>query len=489
MSDQAAGRRGFLGRALAVAGGGWLGTRLARAEPLSAQSPAAKRLAFPKGFHWGTATASYQIEGAWNADGKGESIWDRFVRQPGKVKEGATGDVACDHYHRWAEDVALMKSLGMTSYRFSVAWPRIQPTGAGPANAKGLDFYSRLADALLRQGIRPFPTLYHWDLPQALEDAGGWANRDTAARFGEYAAIVAKALGDRVSEWMVFNEPNVFTMLGYGMGVHAPGKADFPLAMRATHVVNLAQGDGVRALRAAVRKPRIGGAWAMMTFEPADPKSEADRDAARRWQVFWNSWFLDPALRGRYPEAIPQLDVVAALGVQAGDLERARASFDFLGINHYNRQIVTTAQPSAPGGLPGQMKGGEEGPKTEFGWEVWPKGFHDVVVWAWNEYKLPIEITENGCAYNDGPDANGRVPDRRRIEFYRGYLGELHRAIAEGADVRGYHAWTLMDNFEWAEGYTKRFGIVYADFKTRKRTVKDSGRWYAKLAAANALEG
>jgi beta-glucosidase len=246
------GRRGFLGRALAVAGGGLVGSAIVARRPLAAAAEAtAKPIAFPKGFHWGTATASYQIEGAWNADGKGESVWDRFSHTPGRIKTGDTGDVACDHYNRWREDVALMKKLDQTSYRFSIAWPRIQPTGKGPANQKGLDFYSRLVDELRKQGIRPFPTLYHWDLPQALEDAGGWPNRETADRFGEYAAIMATALGDRVDDWMVFNEPGVFVLLGYGIGMHAPGKSDFPAMLRASHVVNMAQGDGVRALRAA----------------------------------------------------------------------------------------------------------------------------------------------------------------------------------------------------------------------------------------------
>jgi len=501
MDDHArgTGRRGFLGTALAAVGGGVVEGRLAAGGrgAVSAASgnragadagPAPKKLAFPKGFQWGTATASYQIEGAWNADGKGESVWDRFVRQPGKIRDNATGDVACDHYHRFPEDVKLMRSLGMTSYRFSIAWPRIQATGSGPANEKGLDFYRRLVDVLLREGIRPFPTLYHWDLPQALEDAGGWPSRDTAARFAEYAAIVAKALGDRVSDWMIFNEPNVFTVLGYGLGIHAPGRQDFPAMLRATHVVNLAQGEAFRALRAAMPKARIGGAWNFNTFEPAEAKSEKDQDAARRHQLFWNNWFIDPALRGRYPDAFPESDPAQIVGIQPGDLERTRAAFDFVGINHYARQIVSAAEPSLGGELPGRPRGGEEGPKTDFGWEVWPKGFHDVVVWAWNKYRLPIEITENGCAYNDGPDALGRVNDTHRIDFHRGYLGALHRAIGAGADVRGYHAWSLMDNFEWAEGYTKRFGIVYTDFATQERIVKESGRFYAKVAAEDAVE-
>ena len=473
------GRRRFLEGAAALTGASWLA---ARSIPVLEAAPVAtgKAAPFPKGFRWGAATASYQIEGAWKADGKGESVWDRFSHTPGKVKEGATGDVACDHYSRWREDVGLLKALGMGSYRFSIAWPRIQPTGRGPALAKGLDFYSRLVDELLAKGIRPFPTLYHWDLPQALEDGGGWTNRETADRFAEYAGLVAKALGDRVSDFMVFNEPAVFVMLGYGLGIHAPGRQDFAAAMRASHVVNLAQGDAVRVLRAARPKARIGGAWNMATYEPYNAASEADKDAARRWQAFTNSWYIDPALLGRYPDVFATPLPPTVLGIEKGDFERIKARFDFIGINHYNRSLISTAEPGMPGGLPGQMKSGEVGPKTDMDWEVWPRGFHDVVAWAWNEYKLPIEITENGCAYSDGPDATGKVNDVRRVEFYRGYLTELARAIGEGADVRGYHAWSLMDNFEWAEGYTKRFGIVHVDYATQKRTIKESGRFLAR---------
>jgi beta-glucosidase len=482
------GRRDFLGQSLAIAGGGLLrGKLMSAAVTAPAEgAPAPKAVTFPRGFIWGSATAAYQIEGAAKEDGRGESIWDRFARTPGKVKNGDTGDVACDSYHRWQEDIALLKAMNLRSYRFSVAWPRIQPTGQGAVNARGLDYYSRLVDGLLAAGIRPSVTLYHWDLPQVLEDAGGWPNRETADRFSDYARIVVRALGDRVKNWMVFNEPNVFTLMGYGMGFHAPGKRDFDLALRAAHVVNLAQGDAFRVLRSEVPKARVSGAYTMAVFEPATG-SDTDRDAARRWQLFWNSWHVDPALRGTYPDAFPEGLAERAMGLKDGDMRRTRASLDFIGLNHYNRYVVSTAEPS-DGPLAGTFGGGNVGSKTDLDWEVWPKGFYDVVMWLTREYRRPIiEVTENGCAYNDGPDAHGNVNDTRRIAFYRGYLAELARAIQDGADVRGYHAWSLLDNFEWGEGYSQRFGLVHVDFKTGQRTLKESGRWYGEVAATNAL--
>ncbi len=482
------GRRHFLGQSLAFAGGGFLhGTLMAAGMKTQAEiRPAPNAARFPRGFIWGAATAAYQIEGAAREDGRGESIWDRFSHTPGKVKNGATGDVACDSYHRWREDIALMKAMNLKSYRFSIAWPRIQPTGKGEANPRGLEYYSRLVDGLLEAGIRPFPTLYHWDLPQALEDAGGWPSRDTAERFADYTRIVARALGDRVKDWMIFNEPNVFTLIGYGLDVHAPGKGDVDLVLRAAHVVNLAQGDAFRVLQSEVPQARVSGAYTMAVFEPAT-NSDADREAARRWQLFWNSWHVDPALRGSYPDAFPGGVPEKAMGLKDGDLKRTLAPLDFIGLNHYNRYVVTTAEPSQ-GLLAGSFGGGHVGPKTDLDWEVWPRGFYDVVMWLTREYKRPvIEVTENGCAYNDGPDAQGKVRDTRRIEFYRGYLSELARAIADGADVRGYHAWSLLDNFEWAEGYNQRFGLVHVDFQTGKRTLKESGRWYGQVAAENAL--
>ncbi len=461
-------------------------------------SPFAKRFAsasaipFPKNFFWGTATASYQIEGAWSEDGKGESIWDRFAHTAGKIKNADTGDVACDSYHRWREDIALMRAMNLNSYRFSISWPRVQPSGSGAANPKGLDYYSRLVDALLEAKIRPFVTLYHWDLPQALEDTGGWANRDTAARFAEYAALVARSLGDRVTNWMLFNEPAAFVDLGYLEGAHAPGRKSLLDFLRATHVVNLAQGEGFRALKATRPAARVGTAFSMSSCEPAT-NSEADKLAAERAHAITNVWFLEPALHGRYPEALTFLPETA-MRIKSGDMEKVRAPLDFLGINLYYRTIasapstmerVTHAQDWL---FPVRMAGGQQGPKTDAGWEVWPQALYDMVMRITRDYNRPvIEITESGCACNDGPGAHGIVHDARRVEYHREYLAALSRAIQDGADVRGYHAWTLMDNFEWAEGFSQRFGLAYVDFKTQQRTIKESGRWYAKVAAGNAL--
>ena len=463
---------------------------------LSAQDPFATptEASFPKGFFWGTATASYQIEGAWNEDGKSESIWDRFAHTSGKIKNGDTGDMACDSYHRWREDIALMRAMSLNSYRFSLSWPRIQPSGSGSANSKGIDYFSRLVDGLLEAHIRPFVTIYHWDLPQSLEDAGGWPHRDTAARFTDYVQIVAQALGDRVNDWMLFNEPAAFVDLGYRDGTHAPGRKSLLDFLRATHVVNLAQGEGFRALKAIRPSSRVGTAFSMSACEPAT-NSGGDKLAAERAHAITNVWFLETALRGRYPKALTFLPETA-MGIKSGDMDKIRAPLDFIGINLYYRTIA-----SAPGAFeraahaqdwlfPVKMEGSHEGPKTDFGWEVWPKALYDMVMRITRDYDHPvIEITESGCAYNDVPDASGVIRDLRRMAYHHEYLGAVARAIADGADVRGYHAWSLMDNFEWAEGYSQRFGLAYVDFKTQRRTIKDSGRWYAKIASENKISG
>lgn len=450
------------------------------------------KLRFPDGFRWGTATASYQIEGAWQEDGKGESIWDRFAHTPGTIKNGWTGDRTCDSYRRWREDIALQKEMGLDSYRFSIAWPRIQPTGRGAANPKGIDYYRRLTDGLLEAGIRPFPTLYHWDLPQALEDAGGWPSRDTAGRFAEYAELVVRALGDHVKSWMIFNEPNIFTTMGYLVGIHAPGRREPAAFLRATHVVNLAHGEAFRAMRAARGDLTIGTAFNFSACEPEGDGAE-DGEAAERWHRFVNEWFLRPALKGEYPAAHPTGLPLDALGVKDGDFERMRAPLDFVGVNLYTRTIVRAGAadggPLSIGAIPVGPLGGSEGPKTDFGWEVWPNALHDILVRITRDYDRPVlEVTENGCSYGDAPDARGVVDDRRRIEFYRGYLEGVHRAIQAGADVRGYHAWSLLDNFEWAEGFAQRFGLAWVDFETCDRVLKESGRWYGSVARANALE-
>jgi beta-glucosidase len=481
-------RRNLLGAALGSAAA----AAASRALPIQLFAQDPQSISFPRGFWWGTSTASYQVEGAWKEDGKGESIWDRFSHTPGKIKNGDTGDVACDHYHQFKEDVQIMRDLGMNSYRFSISWPRIQPTGKGKANEKGVDFYKRLIDALLEAKIRPFPTLYHWDLPQALEDTGGWPNRDIAQRFADYAEIAARRLGDRLQLMGIFNEPWVFTALGYLLGTHAPGRTDLNSFMRSTHTVNLAQGMAYRAIKAAQPKVTVGTAFNMSIMHPATDSS-ADKQAAERVHQWGNIWFLDPALKGTYPAlagVTPE-----QLGIRPGDMEKVRAPLDFIGINNYNR-IIVSAKTSASESTDPFSKilqasiqvGGSEGPKTDNGWEVYPRGLYEIVMRITKDYSRPIiEITENGCAYGDAPDARGIVNDRRRIDFYRGNLTELAHAIRDDANLRGYHAWSLMDNFEWADGYTQRFGLVYVDYGTQKRTLKESGKWYSTVAKANAL--
>ena len=448
------------------------------------------RVRFPEGFRWGTATSAYQIEGAWQEDGKGESIWDRFVHTSGRIRGGDTGDVACDSYHRWPEDVALLRAMNLNSYRFSIAWPRILPNGSGAANAKGIDYYGRLIDELLAAGIRPFPTLYHWDLPQALEERGGWPQRDTAGRFADYAEVCMHAFGDRVDHWMIFNEPTIFTVMGYLVGIHAPGRRDLETFLRASHTVNLAQGDAYRAMRASRSDAVIGTAFSMSPCEPAGD-DEADAAAAERWHRFINTWYLETALRGRYPEAFAGGAPLARMGVRDGDMERVRAPLDFIGINLYTRTLVAH-RPDDPWGLEAQAvgpMGGSDGPRTDFGWEVWPDALHDMILRVTRDYDRPvIEITENGCSYTDAPDERGVVNDTKRIDFYRGYLAAVARAIEAGADVRGYHAWTLLDNFEWSEGYAQRFGLTWVDFTTCDRSLKESGRWYGRTAAENGFE-
>ena len=473
-----------------------MGTKAGAATSISSPrtqfSPPAQ-VSFPKGFFWGAATASYQIEGAWKEDGKGESIWDRFAHTPGKIKNGDTGDIACDSYHRWGEDIALMRAMNLNSYRFSISWPRVQPSGSGTANQRGLDYYRRLVDALLAANIRPFVTLYHWDLPQTLQDAGGWPNRDVAERYADYVQVMAQALGDRVSDWMLFNEPDAFVDLGYLEGIYAPGHTSIFDFLRATHVVNLAQGAGFRALKAARPAARVGTAFRMSPCEPAT-NSEADKLAAQRAHAITNTWFLEPALHGKYADALTFLPETA-MGIKSGDMEKTRAPLDFIGINLYYRIIA-----SAPGVMeraahtqewlfPVKMEGGHEGPITDSGWEVWPKSLYDMLMRITRDYNRPVlEITESGCAYNEAPDANGVVHDPRRITYHQEYLAAMAQAMQEGADVRGYHAWSLLDNFEWAEGFSQRFGFTYVDYKTQKRTIKESGKWYAKVAAENRVQ-
>lgn len=446
---------------------------------------------FPSGFYWGAATAAYQVEGGYNEDGKGESIWDRFVLAPGKIKNGNTGNVACDSYHKMDQDIALLKAMNLKSYRFSTAWTRIQADGTGPANPKGLDYYSRLTDALLEAGIRPMPTLYHWDLPQDLEDRGGWPNRDTAARFADYAGIMGKALSDRIENWSLFNESKTFTGLGYLSGAFAPGRKDPMAFLKATHTVNLAHGMGFAALKAANPALKVGSVFDVSPMIPATDTPE-DKAAADIYDKFQNLWFVQTVLTGAYPEGpLPADRQEELLGWQAGDDKVMKADFDFVGLNYYSgtgvaRSKTTTGIPALD--IDSQWAIGSDN-KTDFGWAIYPQGFRQIL----NRMHQvtgdrPIEITENGCAYNVGPDTAGEIHDPKRIDYYAQHFNSLSQAIADGVPVRGYHAWSLMDNFEWASGYTMRFGLTYVDFDNdQKRTIKDSGKWYAKVAAANKV--
>ena len=446
-----------------------------------------KKVQFPAGFSWGTATASYQVEGAWNEDGKGESIWDRFSRTDGKILNGDTGDVTCDQYHRFKEDVAIMKQLGMRGYRFSIAWSRVFPDGKGNVNPAGLSYYSRLVDELLANGITPFPTLYHWDLPQALQDEGGWANRDIVGHFARYAETCVNALGDRVKNWMVFNEPWVFTFIGLLYGQHAPGVRDSTTCMKATHIVNLSQAAAMKAMRATGKAEMIGTAFSMSSMYPASD-SEEDRAAAERQHAFSNTWFLDPIVKGAYPQAYVDQDaMLAKMDIRLGDMDAMRSTFDFIGINLYQRSIIAN-DPSGRNTGARQVPG--PGPRTAFNWEVWPAALYQMIKRIDADYgHPPIYVTENGCSYPTAPNAEGRVPDQERVEFYNGYVGQVARAFDEGCDVRGYYAWTLLDNFEWATGFSQRFGLTHCDFENgQKRTIKDSGYWFRDLIAKNEIE-
>ncbi len=445
-----------------------------------------KTTRFPPDFSWGAATASYQVEGAWNADGKGESIWDRFSHVPGNIANGDTGDVACDQYHRYKEDIALMKRLGLGGYRFSIAWPRVFPHGKGPVNQKGLDYYNRLVDELLANGIRPFPTLYHWDLPQALQDEGGWANRDIIGHFTTYAETCVKALGDRVKHWIVFNEPWVFTFLGYVVGIHAPGSRDRDTGLRAMHIVNLAQAAAARAMRALGTAEAVGTAFSMTAAYPYSDSDE-DRAAAERQQAFSNDWFLRPIMKGEYPSAYRDHErALAMMDVRPSDMDAVVQPLDFIGINLYTRSLVAD-NPDDPYLGTRQVPG--PGPRTAFGWEVWPAALYQMITRVHRDYGRPIYITENGCSDPAAPGPDRRVHDEKRLNFYRGYLGQVARAMDEGAGVRGYYAWSLMDNFEWTFGYSQRFGLIHVDFENaQKRTVKDSGYWYRDLIRAGQIE-
>ncbi|MGK5679471.1 GH1 family beta-glucosidase [Actinoplanes sp. URMC 104] len=455
--------------------------------------PALAAITFPDDFIWGAATASYQIEGAAREDGRGPSIWDTFSRTPGRVYAGHTGDVACDHYHRYVEDVALMADLGLASYRFSVAWPRIQPDGTGPVNVKGLDFYDRLTDELLGKGIDPVVTLYHWDLPQTLEDLGGWANRLTAEAFAEYAQIVHARLGDRVKTWTTLNEPWCSAYLGYGSGVHAPGKQDPAAVFAAVHHLLLGHGLAARALRSA------GAQSISITLNPnvalpVDPTSAGDQEAVRIIDGLSNRLFLDPLFKGQYPaDMLEHMSRFTDLSYIAdGDLATINAPIDVLGINFYQPAYVS-AKPGAPAspeqpGSEGIAFHAPDGPVTDMNWRIEPSALTGLLKRINDDYPgVPLLITENGAAYPEVPSADGEVHDARRVDYLDGHLRACHDALAAGVDLRGYFVWSLMDNFEWAEGYRKRFGVVHVDYTTQKRTLKDSAKWYREVIRRNGI--
>jgi beta-glucosidase len=433
---------------------------------------------FPDDFAWGAATAAYQIEGAHRTDGRTDSIWDTYSHTPGRVVGGDTGDVAIDHYHRWREDVALMADLGIANYRFSVSWPRVQPGGSGPANQRGLDFYRRLVDELLNRGITPWLTLYHWDLPQELEDAGGWPERDTALRFAEYAGLVVDALGDRVSAWSTLNEPWCSAFLGYAAGMHAPGRVDPAGSVAAAHHLLVGHGLAVKAIRAA-GDHQIGITLNLYPVS-AQTDSPGDLEAARRIDGLHNRLFLDALFTGAYPADVrADLADVSEFGfVRVGDHAVISSPLDFLGVNYYTRHVV------GQGPYPGtQLAGfvGRDLPQTAMGWEVDSGGLTEVLQMGARYTSLPIYVMENGAAYDDVLDPDGRVDDGDRIGFLRKHIDACATAIRAGVPLRGFFVWSLLDNFEWARGYGKRFGLVYVDHRTLQRIPKASARWYAEL--------
>ena len=456
-------------------------------------------LTFPPGFLWGAATAAYQIEGAAREGGRTPSIWDTFSHTEGRTVAGHTGDVACDHYHRMPDDVRLMAELGVTSYRFSISWPRVQPGGAGAANQEGLDFYRRLVDELLAHGIEPWLTLYHWDLPQPLEDAGGWPARDTAGRFADYAQLVADALGDRVRYWTTLNEPWCSAFLGYGSGAHAPGRSDGADAVRAGHHLMLGHGLAVQALRAARPEAQLG---ITLNLYPVTPATDADGDidAARRIDGLANRFFLDPLLRGCYPaDLTADLHRVSDFGhIRNGDLEIISTPLDLLGVNYYSRHVVAApvpgAEPEAYWRAPSCWPGSEDVrfvtrgvPVTDMDWEIDAPGLVETLERVHRDYTdLPLYVTENGSAFVDRV-VDGRVDDPERLAYFDAHLRAAHAAISAGVPLKGYFAWSLMDNFEWAWGYTKRFGMVYVDYDNQARIPKSSARWYADVIRRNGL--
>jgi len=446
---------------------------------------------FPEGFLWGVATSAHQIEGAFHEGGRGESIWDRFAATPGNITDGSDASIACDHYHRWREDIDLMRLLGVGAYRFSVAWPRIVPDGTGAVNEAGLDFYDALVDALLENGIQPFVTLYHWDLPQTLQDRGGWGIRDTAEAFARYAAEVTRRLGDRVKSWITHNEPWCIAILGHEQGEHAPGHRDPAEALRVSHHVLLSHGWAAAAIRENAPDAEVGIVLNLVPVVPLRADA-SDREASRSFDGEFNRWYLDPLFRGRYPaDAVEDrirrghLDGAELPFAIEGDLDAISTPLDFLGINYYSRVVIKAGargEPVSVGMVPKEEL-------TDMGWEVYPQGLHELLLRIDREYgPKKIYITENGAAFPDDVEIGGRIRDARRIDFLRGHVTAAHRAIADGVPLMGYFVWSLLDNFEWAHGYTKRFGLYRVDYPTQRRIARDSSFWYHDVVARNAVD-
>jgi beta-glucosidase len=451
-------------------------------------------MSFPEDFNWGSATASYQIEGGFADGGRTPSIWDTFSKTPGKVVNGDTGDVACDHYNRFEEDIQIMKDLGVQSYRFSLAWPRIMPQGTGEVNQEGIDFYNRLIDGLLAAGIKPTATLYHWDLPQVLQDNGGWANRDIVQQFADYATVCAEAFGDRVANWITINEPWCVTWLGNFVGVHAPGLKDLETTVAVAHHTALAHAEATRALRAVRPDIRSGITLNMTNYRVDDENNKDLLELRDYWDANLNRWWMDSQLHGTYPQNLVELyGEKLSKVVMPGDMDALKVDSEFLGINYYSDSFLNTPTQEQIEKNEGTFcfqinsDGKPPEPYTDMGWPITPDGLTDLLVRVhrdWPEIK-DIAITENGVAYGDEPDANGEVNDHRRVEYLVDHLSAVEKAIEQGVPVNAYYYWSLLDNFEWAEGYAKRFGIVFVNFETLQRTVKLSGNVYSKVIATS----
>jgi beta-glucosidase len=449
-------------------------------------------LPFPREFIWGTATSAYQIEGAWNEEGRGISIWDTFAHQAGKTYLGDNGDIAADHYHHYLDDVALMAQLGLKAYRFSISWPRILPEGTGKVNQEGLDFYKRLLDALLEKGIEPFPTLFHWDLPQVLQDKGGWPERATAEAFGNYAEVVGKHLGDRVNYWITHNEPMVLAVLGHFTGEHAPGIQDPIAAVSSGLNLLVSHGLAVQALRTHAKKDaKIGITLNLSPVHPATC-SEEDTKAATLFDALMNRMFVEPVLLGKFPEEIMCLVASSMNDIDlTNDLKNISTPIDFLGVNYYSRSVIRS-DPDFPFIQASQIQ--PSGNEYSQMWEIYPAGIYELLNRIWKDYgkngnsTLRLIVTENGICVPDGVDYDGRVRDIRRVQYLRSHIAQVQRAVAEGIPIDGYFVWSFLDNFEWSYGYQMRFGLVYVDFATRKRIVKDSGYWFAKVVRDNGLD-